>query len=129
MELEHAYAPPYASAKDPVNIAGFVADNILSGRVRIITWRDTLLTDSEAIRLDVRTAEEYATGSIPGFRNIPVDELREHLDELPREKPIVVTCAVGLRGYLAARILMQHGFTHVYNLSGGYKTWSTAHAN
>lgn len=129
MELEHAYAPPYASAKDPVNMAGFVADNILSGRVRIITWRDTLLTDSEAIRLDVRTAEEYATGSIPGFRNIPVDELREHLDELPREKPIVVTCAVGLRGYLAARILMQHGFTHVYNLSGGYKTWSTAHAN
>lgn len=128
MELEHAYAPPYSSAKDPVNMAGFVADNILSGRVQTITWRDKLLTDAGSVKLDVRTAEEYALGSIPGFRNLPLDELREHLQEIPREKPVVVSCAVGLRGYLAARILMQHGFQQVFNLSGGYKTWSAATA-
>lgn len=128
MELEHAYAPPYSSAKDPVNMAGFVADNILSGRVQTITWRDKLLTDADSVKLDVRTAEEYALGSIPGFRNLPLDELREHLQEIPREKPVVVSCAVGLRGYLAARILMQHGFRQVFNLSGGYKTWSAATA-
>ena len=128
MELEHAYAPPYSSAKDPVNMAGFVADNILSGRVQTITWRDKLLTDADSVKLDVRTAEEYALGSIPGFRNLPLDELREHLQEIPREKPVVVSCAVGLRGYLAARILMQHGFQQVFNLSGGYKTWSAATA-
>ena len=82
MELEHAYAPPYSSAKDPVNMAGFVADNILSGRVQTITWRDKLLTDADSVKLDVRTAEEYALGSIPGFRNLPLDELREHLQEI-----------------------------------------------
>ncbi len=126
MELEHAYAPPYASAKDPVNMAGFVADNILSGRVRVVTWRDALLRDEKAVRLDVRTPEEYALGTIPGFRNLPLDDLRGHLDELPRDRTIVVTCAVGLRGYLAARILMQSGFTDVVNLSGGYRTWHAA---
>lgn len=125
-ELEHAYAPPYSSAKDPVNMAGFVAENILAGRVRTVTWRDDLLRDEAAVRLDVRTREEFALGSIPGFRNLPLDELREHLDELPRDRTIVVTCAVGLRGYLAARILMQRGFTDVVNLSGGYRTWHTA---
>ena len=109
-------------------MAGFEADNILSGRVQTITWRDKLLTDADSVKLDVRTAEEYALGSIPGFRNLPLDELREHLQEIPREKPVVVSCAVGLRGYLAARILMQHGFQQVFNLSGGYKTWSAATA-
>lgn len=126
MELEHAYAPPFSSAKDPVNMAGFVADNILNGRVRILTWREIDGLSAETVRIDVRTREEYALGTIPGFVNIPVDELREHLDELPKDRPIVVTCAVGLRGYLAYRILTQHGFTDVRNLSGGYKTWSMA---
>lgn len=127
-ELEHAYAPPYSSAKDPVNMAGFVAENILSEKCRIIQWRELAELPADTIRIDVRTHDEYKLGTIPGFINIPVDELREHLDELPKEKPIVVTCAVGLRGYLAYRILVQNGFKHVRNLSGGYKTWSVATA-
>lgn len=127
-ELEHAYAPPYSSAKDPVNMAGFVAENILNKKSRIIQWRELAELTADTIRIDVRTHDEYKLGTIPGFINIPVDELREHLDELPKEKPIVVTCAVGLRGYLAYRILVQNGFKHVRNLSGGYKTWSVATA-
>ena len=127
-ELEHAYAPPYSSAKDPVNMAGFVAENILNKKSRIILWRELAELPADTIRIDVRTHDEYKLGTIPGFINIPVDELREHLDELPKEKPIVVTCAVGLRGYLAYRILVQNGFKHVRNLSGGYKTWSVATA-
>lgn len=127
-ELEHAYAPPYSSAKDPVNMAGFVAENILNKKSRIIQWRELAEFPADTIRIDVRTHDEYKLGTIPGFINIPVDELREHLDELPKEKPIVVTCAVGLRGYLAYRILVQNGFKHVRNLSGGYKTWSVATA-
>ena len=123
-ELEHAYAPPYSSAKDPVNMAGFVAENILNKKSRIIQWRELTELPADTIRIDVRTHDEYKLGTIPGFINIPVDELREHLDELPKEKPIVVTCAVGLRGYLAYRILVQN----VRNLSGGYKTWSVATA-
>ena len=127
-ELEHAYAPPYSSAKDPVNMAGFVAENILNKKSRINQWRELAELPADTIRIDVRTHDEYKLGTIPGFINIPVDELREHLDELPKEKPIVVTCAVGLRGYLAYRILVQNGFKHVRNLSGGYKTWSVATA-
>ena len=127
-ELEHAYAPPYSSAKDPVNMAGFIAENILNKKSRIILWRELAELPADTIRIDVRTHDEYKLGTIPGFINIPVDELREHLDELPKEKPIVVTCAVGLRGYLAYRILVQNGFKHVRNLSGGYKTWSVATA-
>ena len=127
-ELEHAYAPPYSSAKDPVNMAGFVAENILNKKSRIIQWRELAELPADTIRIDVRTHDEYKLGTIPGFINIQVDELREHLDELPKEKPIVVTCAVGLRGYLAYRILVQNGFKHVRNLSGGYKTWSVATA-
>ena len=127
-ELEHAYAPPYSSAKDPVNMAGFVAENILNKKSRIIQWRELAELPADTIRIDVRTHDEYKLGTIPGFINIPVDELREHLDELPKEKPIVVTCAVGLRGYLAYRILVQNGFKYVRNLSGGYKTWSVATA-
>ena len=126
MELEHAYAPPYSSAKDPVNIAGFVADNILKGRVRIMTWREVARLKEATMKIDVRTREEFAQGSIPGFINIPVDELREHLSELPRNVMIVLTCAVGLRGYVAYRILTQSGFNELRNLSGGYKTWYMA---
>lgn len=125
-QLEHAYAPPYSSAKDPVNMAGYVAENILTGKSRIIHWREIDSLPSDTVRIDVRTREEFRMGTIPGFRNIPVDELREHLGELPSDKPIVVTCAVGLRGYLAYRILVQNGFKDVRNLSGGYTTWRTA---
>lgn len=128
MEMEHAYAPPYSSAKDPVNMAGYVAENVLAGRVRLIQWREIAALSDEVLRIDVRTRDEFAMGSIPGFVNIPLDELREHLDELPHERPVVVSCAVGLRGYLACRILMQHGFRDVRNLSGGYTTWCTATA-
>ena len=126
MELEHAYAPPYSSAKDPVNMAGFVADNILKKRVETILWSDVASLPTDAVKIDVRTPAEYELGTIPGFVNIPVDELRGRLAELPKDRLIVVTCAIGLRGYLAYRILKQHGFTHVKNLSGGYKTWSAA---
>lgn len=127
-ELEHAYAPPYSSAKDPVNMAGFVAENILKGKSKIIQWRELAELPADTIRIDVRTRDEHKLRSIPGFINIPVDELREHLDELPKDKLIVVSCAVGLRGYLAYRILVQNGFKNVRNLSGGYKTWSVATA-
>ena len=127
-ELEHAYAPPYSSAKDPVNMAGYVAENILAGRVRPIQWREIGTLSRETLCIDVRTRDEFAMGSIPGFMNIPLDELREHLGELPRERPVVVSCAVGLRGYLASRILSQHGFADVRNLSGGYATWRAATA-
>lgn len=126
MELEHAYAPPYSSAKDPVNMAGFVADNILKKRVETILWSDVASLPADAVKIDVRTPAEYELGTIPGFVNIPVDELRGRLAELPKDRLIVVTCAIGLRGYLAYRILKQHGFTYVKNLSGGYKTWSAA---
>lgn len=128
-ELEQAYAPPYSSAKDPVNMAGFVAENILEKKVSIVQWHDVKPDCSEAMILDVRTKLEYELGSIPGSVNIPLDELREHLAELPRDKEIIATCAVGLRGYLACRILLQNGFTKVSNLSGGYKTWRVATAD
>lgn len=127
-ELEHAYAPPYSSAKDPVNMAGFVAENILTGKVKTINWRELANLPEETIRIDVRTADEYKLGSIPGFINIAVDDLRNQLDKLPKDHDIVVTCAVGLRGYLAYRILVQNGFTKVRNLSGGYNTWKAATA-
>ena len=127
MELEHAYAPPFSSAKDPVNMAGFVADNVLSGRMKIVTWRDIeKLNPQNDLLLDVRTSEENKYASIPGCLNIPVDELRLRLDEIPDNKRIIIYCAVGLRGYLASRILTQNGFSNVYNLSGGYKTYSVA---
>ncbi|MDD3358815.1 MAG: DsrE/DsrF/DrsH-like family protein [Parabacteroides sp.] len=126
IEIEHAYAPPYSSAKDPVNMAGFVAENILNGKVKTAQWRDIDGLSKDALVLDVRARDEFALGSIPGSINIPVDELRHRLDELPLEKDIVVTCAIGLRGYVAYRILTQNGFERVRNLSGGYKTWSLA---
>ena len=126
ISLEQAYAPPYSSAKDPVNMAGYVADNILKGKVKTIHWSEIASLGKETILVDVRTPEEYALGSLPDAINIPIDTLRERLSELPADKPIVVTCAVGLRGYLAYRILTQNGYTNVHNLSGGYKTWYTA---
>lgn len=124
-EIEHAYAPPYSSAKDPVNIAGFVADNIIKGKLKIIQWNelDTFNKD-DIFLIDARTREEYEFANIKGSVNIPVDEIRNRLHEIPNNKKIIVYCAVGLRGYLASRILVQHGYTNVYNLSGGYKTYS-----
>lgn len=126
-EIEHAYAPPYSSAKDPVNMAGFAAQNILDGLVGSITWNELQQSPpGELFLLDVRTPEEYAAGTIPGAVNIPVDSLRQRLAELPREKQLVIFCRVGLRGYMAARIVSANGFKNCSNLSGGYDTWRVA---
>lgn len=123
-ELELAYAPPFSSAKDPVNMAGFVAENILTKKVNIFHWHevDGLPRDGSVTLLDIRTGLEYGNGTIDGFRHITLDELREHLPELDRNKPVYVICQIGLRGYLACRILTQNGF-ECYNLSGGYRLY------
>ena len=123
-EIEHAYAPPFSSAKDPVNMAGFIAENILVGRVKVIHWNDMLKVEPDTMIVDVRTKEEFEFGHIENAINIPVDELRSRLDEIPTNKPVYLYCAVGLRGYTASCILLQHGYTAVYNLSGGYKSYS-----
>ena len=125
-ELELCYAPPYSSAKDPVNMAGFVAENVLSGKVEVIVPSDLENYDKEkAILLDVRTAIEFETGSIENSINIPVDDLRSRMNELDKNKEILVFCQVGLRGYIACRILTQNGFK-AKNLTGGYKTYAAA---
>ncbi|MDD4516089.1 FAD-dependent oxidoreductase [Massilibacteroides sp.] len=126
IDIEQAYAPPFSSAKDPVNMAGFVAENILSEKVKIIHWREIEDLPSSTLLVDVRTPIECSLGTIPGAISIPVDELRDRLQELPKDKDIVIFCAVGLRGYLAWRILAQNGYKNIRNLSGGYKTWSLA---
>ncbi|MEJ5273057.1 MAG: CoA-disulfide reductase [Spirochaetota bacterium] len=124
LNFEHAYAPPYSSAKDPINIAGFVAENVLNGNMKQVHWHDLISMDKNSIfLLDVRTNEEYSLGTIPGAVNIPVDELRKNLNRIPKDKKIVIFCGVGLRGYVAYRILAQNGFENIYNLSGGYKTY------
>lgn len=121
-ELELSYAPPFSSAKDPVNMAGFVAQNVLTGKSHLITWEDVAKMNREDyILVDVRTATEYQNGHVAGAINIPVDELREKLSSLDRNKTIVEYCQVGLRGYVADRILSQNGF-RVYNVTGGYKS-------
>ncbi|MBL4938362.1 CoA-disulfide reductase [Clostridium sp. YIM B02515] len=128
-ELELSYAPPFSSAKDPVNMAGFVAQNVLAGRTHVLTWKDIEEYSSEDyILVDVRTGEEFNNGHIEGAINIPVDDLRERLGELDKNKTIVEYCQVGLRGYIADRILSQHGFK-VLNVTGGYKTTSTLNYN
>ncbi len=123
-EMELAYAPQYGSAKDPVNMAGFVAAGLLRGDHPQVDVEAVLALPDEQrpLVLDVRTAQEFAKGNIPGSVNIPVDELRERLGELPREREIVAYCQVGQRGYLATRILRQHGF-EAKNVGGGYKTY------
>ncbi len=122
--LELAYAPPYSSAKDPVNMAGFVAENILTGKVKIFHWHDVadLPKDGSTVLLDVRTPSEFENGHIDGFVNISVDALRKSLDTLDKSKKIYVTCQIGLRGYIACRMLSQNGFD-CYNLSGGYRLY------
>ena len=118
-ELELAYAPPYSSAKDPVNFLGFVAENVLTGKSDVVA-PDTIPADAQVI--DVREPSEHEMGAIPGAINIPLGSLRTRLAELDRAKTYVTCCAVGLRGYLAERILKQNGF-RAYNLSGGWATW------
>lgn len=125
-ELDLAYAPPYSSAKDPVNMAGFMIENISKGLLKQFFWDEieTLPRDESAILLDTRTEEEYAGGHIEGFVNIPVDELRERMDELEKGKTVYVICQSGLRSYISCRILMQHGFD-CRNFSGGYRLYQT----
>ena len=121
-ELDLTYAPPYSSAKDPVNMAGFMIQNVLEGIVDQVTWAEALrlaAEDDGVALLDTRTAGENARGGIEGASHIPVDELRGRLDELPRDKRLLVFCASGLRSYVACRILSQHGFTCA-NIAGGY---------
>jgi len=128
-ELETAYAPPYSSAKDPVNMAGFVAQNVLMGRSHVITWEEFKGMDKDGYMLvDVRTEVEYGKGHIEGAINIPVDSLRSRMNELDKDKTIIVYCQVGLRGYFAERILAQHGFK-VFNVTGGYRTASALNFN
>lgn len=121
-EMELAYAPQFGSAKDPINMAGFVAGGLLRGDHPQTDWETLEAATDRPFVLDVRTPAEYAAGHVPGAVNIPIDELRIRLSELPQGTPIVTYCQVGQRGYLATRILMQAGFT-VSNLSGGYKTY------
>ena len=129
IRIEQAYAPPFSSAKDPIAIAGYVAHNIISGAMPAIYWRDIDNLDrNKTLLLDVRTQSEYELGTIQGAINIPLEKLRERLNELPKDKDIVVFCAVGLRGYLAIRILQGHGFKNVCNLSGGYQIYALATA-
>ncbi|GMB08038.1 CoA-disulfide reductase [Thermolongibacillus altinsuensis] len=125
-DLELAYAPPFSSAKDPVNMAGYVASNILDGMVETVQWHeiDDIVANG-GLLIDVRTPKELEKlGAIPGSVNIPLDDLRDRLHELPKDQTIYITCQVGLRGYLAARILTENGF-RAKNLDGGYKLYSS----
>ena len=125
IEFEHAYAPPYSSAKDPVNMAGFVAENILLDRLRVFYWDKIEQLKPGDLLIDVRREDEFEAGNIAGAINIPVDELRNRLAEIPVAKNIYIYCEAGLRGYLAQRILRQNGYDKVANLSGGYYLWKS----
>ena len=129
-EFELAYAPPFSSAKDPVNMAGYVGSNVLNGDVKTAYWYEAMNADiSRTFLLDVREPSEYQKGHIPNAVNIPLDQIRSRLKEIPRDKEIIVNCQVGLRSYIGARIMMQNGFDNVRNLSGGYKTYSAVEAD
>lgn len=125
-ELELCYAPPFSSAKDPVNFAGYVIENTLTGMVKNFHWHDVkdLPRDGSVQLLDVRTTREYSNGRIDGFINIPLDSLRDNLDKLDKSKPVYVHCHSGLRSYIACRLLSGLGFD-AYNLSGGYRLYET----
>ena len=123
-DIEHAYAPPYSSARDPVHLLAYAAENILRGLSHHVRWDE--LDPAKHFILDVRTREEFSLGSIPQAVNIPLQEIRKRLNELPRDRHIVCYCGVGLRAYLVERILKQHGF-NASNLSGGYKIWESVH--
>ena len=125
-ELELAYAPPFGSAKDPVNLAGMAAQNVLAGDVALAQWHEIATLDPDkTLVLDVRRADERAKGCIPGSLHIPLDELRGRLGELPKDKEIIASCQSGQRSYFACRLLTQHGFK-VRNLAGSWRTFSTA---
>jgi len=127
-ELELAYAPPFGSAKDPVNMAGMAAQNVLAEGVALAQWNEVVSIDPQrTLLLDVRRPDERAKGSIPGSIHIPLDEIRARMNELPHDREIVAYCLSGQRSYFACRILSQHGF-QVRNLSGSYRTWKTATA-
>lgn len=121
---EHCYAPPYASAKDAVNMAGFVAENVLSVKVKNINWDKIGSLGDNLFLLDVRTVEECRRGMAEGAVNIPLDDLRARVGEVPQGRKIAVYCGVGIRSYAAVRILLQKGYQEVYNLSGGFMTYS-----
>ncbi len=124
-DLELAYAPQFGSAKDPINMLGFIDDNVVSGQSELVQWDEVEAAQQAGTPLvDVRTPDEFRRGHIPGSLNLPVDELRDRLDEVPAGE-LLITCQVGLRGHVAERILRQAGH-HVRNLTGGYQTWSTA---
>ena len=124
--LELCYAPPYGSAKDPVNMLGFVAENIISGKLKQFFWSDVddLPRDGSVTLLDVRTATEVSRGKIEGFIHIPLDQLRDRLGEIPREKPVYLHCHSGLRSYIACRILTGNGYD-CYNLAGGWRLYES----
>lgn len=124
--LELCYAPPFGSAKDPVNMLGFVAENIVSGKLKQFFWHDVdnLARDGSVFLLDTRTPYEVMQGKIDGFVNIPLDELRQRLDEIPKDKPVYVHCHSGLRSYLACRILIGNGYD-CYNLAGGWRLYES----
>ncbi|MCM1312061.1 MAG: FAD-dependent oxidoreductase [Bacteroides sp.] len=125
--IEQAYAPPYSSAKDPVAVAGYVAGNILSGKMTPLYWRKLRDTDRSTVTLiDVRTPDEFALGALDGAINIPLDNMRDRLKEIPADKSVFLYCGVGLRGYLASNILKQNGFKNVHNLIGGLKLYKSA---
>ncbi len=124
--VELAYAPPYSSAKDPVNMLGYTADNIITEKVQTVQWHEVdALLENGAFFLDIRESFEQAAGLLPNTSSIPLNELRQRVDELPKDQTIYVYCQVGQRGYNAARVLMSHGFD-VRNLDGGYKTYKQA---
>ena len=126
-ELELAYAPPFGSAKDPVNLAGYVASNMLKGDVEMAYWPEVPeFVAAGAVLLDVRTSREFSRGAVEGAMHVPVDNLREHLELIPRDKEILVYCRTGLRSYIAARILSQHGY-RCKNISGGYELYRAAY--
>lgn len=124
--LELCYAPSFGSAKDPVNMLGFVAENVISGKVKQFFWHDVaeLPRDGSVTLLDVRTKTEVSRGKIDGFINIPVDNLREHIDELSKDKTVYVHCHSGLRSYMACRILSENGY-ECYNLAGGWRLYES----
>ena len=129
-ELELCYAPPFGSAKDPVNMAGFVAENVVSGKLKQFFWHDvaSLPRDGSVTLLDVRTDTERSRGAIDGFMHIPLDSLREHLSEIPKGKPVYVHCHSGLRSYIACRILTGYGYD-CYNLAGGWRLYEAVTKN
>lgn len=124
-QLELAYAPPFSSAKDPINMAGYVGENVVLGESKVATFEQVMVLGDEVTKLDVRTVEEFEKGSVPGFINIPLHQLRQRLNELDPKKPVYIHCQSGLRAYVAERVLAQYGFD-CYNIFGSwmwYTTW------